>query len=44
LSGLNTNDVNDIISNNNFDGPDTVNLTGVKAFEVSGGCTWTRVK
>lgn len=40
LSGLDTNNANDIISNNNFTGPDTVNLSGVKAFDISGGCTW----
>ena len=38
LSGTDT--VNDIISNNNFTGPDTVNLDGAKAFNISGGCTW----
>jgi hypothetical protein len=40
LSGLDTGNVNDIINNNNFTGPDTVSLTGVKAFDISGGCTW----
>src|ERR1039457_3812658 len=41
LSGTDT--VHDIISNNNFTGPDTVDLTGAKAFDISGGCTWQRV-
>lgn len=39
LSGMDTIG-DDIISNNNFTGPDTVSLTGVKAFDINGGCTW----
>ena len=39
LSGLDTVG-NDIISNNNFTGPDTVDLDGAKAFNITGGCTW----
>jgi hypothetical protein len=39
LSGLNTVG-DDIINNDDFTGPDTVSLTGVKAFNISGGCTW----
>ncbi len=39
LSGTDT--IHDIISNNNFTGPDTVSLAGAKAFNISGGCTWT---
>lgn len=42
LSGLDTSNVDDIISNNNFKGPDTVNLAGAKAFEINGGCTWRK--
>ena len=38
LSGLDPD--NDIISNDNFTGPDTVDLDGVKAFDITGGCTW----
>jgi hypothetical protein len=38
LSGDDT--VNDIIDNNNFDGSETVNLSGVYALEISGPCTW----
>ena len=38
LSGTDT--VHDIMSNNNFTGPDTVDLTGAKAFDINGGCTW----
>ena len=43
LSGLDTGNVDDIINNNNFSGPDTVSLTGVKAFDISGGCTWNHI-
>lgn len=39
LSGSNS--VSDIISNNNFDGPDTVNLAGAYGFQISGPCTWS---
>jgi hypothetical protein len=35
-------DTSNIIDNNNFTGPDTVNLSGAKAFDISGGCTWTQ--
>jgi hypothetical protein len=38
---LNSLSTSDIIDNNNFTGPDTVSLTGAKAFDISGGCTWT---
>jgi hypothetical protein len=38
LSGLDP--INDIISNDNFAGPDTVDLSGAKAFDINGGCTW----
>ena len=41
LNSLNT---TDIASNNNFDGPTVVQLPSSEAaFEVSGGCTWSRV-
>ena len=40
---LNSTNTNDIQDNNNFTGPDTVDLTGAKAFDISGGCTWQRV-
>lgn len=35
-------DTSNIMDNNNFTGPDTVNLAGAKAFEINGGCTWTK--
>jgi hypothetical protein len=41
LSSTNT---NDIMDNNNFTGPDTVSLTGIKAFEITGGCTWDKIR
>jgi hypothetical protein len=41
LSGTDT--IHDIISNNNFTGPDTVSLAGAKAFDINGGCTWNHV-
>ena len=37
---LSSTDTSNIIDNNNFTGPDTVSLTGAKAFDISGGCTW----
>jgi hypothetical protein len=40
LSGDNTSDASDINSNNNFDGPETVDVSGSYAFQISGGCTW----
>jgi hypothetical protein len=35
--------VNNIITNNNFSRPNTVNLSGTYALEISVGCTWSRV-
>jgi hypothetical protein len=32
--------IHDIISNDNFTGPDTVSLASAQAFNISGGCTW----
>jgi hypothetical protein len=37
---LNSTNTNDIIDNNNFDGPETVDVSGAKAFEINGPCTW----
>jgi hypothetical protein len=42
ISSTNTSDVNNISDNNNFNGPETVDLTGMYAFQISGGCTWHR--
>jgi cytoskeletal protein RodZ len=35
--------LNSIISNGNFDGPETISLSGVYAFQINGSCTWVRV-
>jgi len=40
---LNSPNTNDIRYNNNFTGPDTVDLTGAYAFKISGGCTWQQI-
>jgi hypothetical protein len=39
LSSTNT---QDILDNNNFNGPETVSLSGAYAFQISGPCTWAR--
>ena len=39
---LNSTNTSDISDNNNFDGPETVSLNGVYAFQISGPCTWYR--
>jgi hypothetical protein len=43
VSSTNTNDVNNISDNNNFNGPETVDLSGMYAFQISGGCTWVKI-
>lgn len=40
LTGSNTSDVSDISSNNNFDGSETVDLSGMYGIQISGPCTW----
>jgi uncharacterized protein HemX len=40
LASTNT---SDIIDNNNFDGPETVDVSGAHAFQISGPCTWVKV-
>jgi hypothetical protein len=40
---LNSTNTSDISDNNNFDGPETVNLSGVAAFQISGPCTWIKI-
>lgn len=37
---LNSTNTDDISDNNNFDGAETVDLSGVYAFDISGPCTW----
>jgi hypothetical protein len=40
---LNSTDTSNIADNNNFDGPETVNVSSAYAFEVDGPCTWVQV-
>jgi len=40
---LNSTDTTNIADNNNFDGPETVDVSGVYAFQISGPCTWVLV-
>ena len=40
---LNSTDTNNIADNNNFDGAETVDVSGAYAFQVSGPCTWVLV-
>lgn len=40
---LNSSSSNDISDNNNFDGPETVDVSGAYAFQINGPCTWVRV-
>jgi multidrug efflux pump subunit AcrA (membrane-fusion protein) len=37
---LNSTDTSNIADNNNFDGSESVDLSGAYAFEISGPCTW----
>jgi hypothetical protein len=39
LASSNTQDISD---NNNFDGPETVDVSGAYAFQISGPCTWVK--
>jgi len=38
---LGSTNTSNILDNNNFDGPETVDVSGAAAFQISGGCTWT---
>lgn len=40
---LNSTDTFNIADNNNFDGPETVDVSSAYAFQISGPCTWVRV-
>ena len=40
---LNSTNTTDIADNNNFDGPETVDVAGAYAFQISGPCTWVLV-
>ena len=39
---LGSTDTGNILDNNNFNGPETVDVSGAFAFEIQGGCTWVR--
>jgi hypothetical protein len=40
---LNSTNTEDISDNNNFNGPETVDVTGAYAFQISGGCIWHKI-
>jgi hypothetical protein len=40
---LGSTDTSNILDNNNFNGPETVDVSGAYAFQISGGCTWVKV-
>lgn len=40
---LNSTNTGDISDNNNFNGPETVDVSGAYAFDISGGCTWHKI-
>jgi hypothetical protein len=40
---LGSTDTSNINDNNNFNGPETVDVSAAYAFQVSGGCTWVKV-
>jgi hypothetical protein len=39
---LNSTNTDDISDNNNFNGPETVDVDAAFALQISGGCTWVR--
>lgn len=40
---LGSTDTSNILDNNNFNGPETVDVSGGYAFQISGGCTWHKI-
>jgi len=40
---LGSTDTSNILDNNNFNGPETVDVSGAAAFQISGGCTWHKI-
>ena len=40
---LGSTDTSNILDNNNFNGPETVDVSGAYAFQISGGCTWVKI-
>jgi carboxypeptidase C (cathepsin A) len=39
---LGSTDTSNILDNNIFNGPETVDVSGVYAVQITGGCTWTK--
>jgi ribosome-associated translation inhibitor RaiA len=39
---LGSTNTSNILDNNDFNGPETVDLSGAYAFQISGGCTWVK--
>jgi carboxypeptidase C (cathepsin A) len=39
---LGSTDTSNILDNNNFNGPETVDVAGAFAFQIQGGCTWVK--
>ena len=40
---LGSTDTSNILDNDIFNGPETVDLSGTYALEISGGCTWVKI-
>jgi carboxypeptidase C (cathepsin A) len=40
---LDSTDTSNIMDNNNFNGPETVDVSGAYAFQITGGCTWHKI-
>jgi len=40
---LGSTDTSNIMDNNNFNGPETVDVSGAYAFQITGGCTWHKI-
>jgi multidrug efflux pump subunit AcrA (membrane-fusion protein) len=40
---LGSTDTSNILDNNIFNGPETVDVSGAYAFDISGGCTWVKI-
>jgi hypothetical protein len=39
---LGSTDTSNILDNNNFNGPETVDVSSAYAFQIQGGCTWVK--
>ncbi len=40
---LSSDNTSDIIDNNNFNGPETIDVSSAHALQISGGCVWTLI-